>query len=224
MKSQLRAIFLSVACLLLPTFVCAQSGKYTTFYEQRASLFECLPIISTDIVFLGNSLTNGCEWTELFGHPNIKNRGISGDEVMGVYDRLDPILKGTPAKIFLMIGVNDISHDLEADTIVKMIAKVVNKIKSDSPRTLLYIQSALPVNDSFTRFPKVHGKTSVIIALNEGLKQLSTTTESTYIDLYTHFVAPGTDSLNPHFTNDGLHLKGEGYLLWKEILLPYLAH
>lgn len=33
------------------------------------------------------------------------NRGISGDVAMGVYDRLDPILKGKPAKIFLLLGL-----------------------------------------------------------------------------------------------------------------------
>lgn len=31
-----------------------------------------------------------------------RNRGISGDICMGVYDRLDAVLKGKPAKIFLL--------------------------------------------------------------------------------------------------------------------------
>lgn len=28
--------------------------------------------------------------------------------------------------------------------------------------------------------------------------------------------------MNPVYTNDGLHLLGKGYLLWREIILPYL--
>jgi len=95
-----RASLLLVLGLLFGANSFAQQEKYTTYYYQRATLFEQLPITSTDIVFLGNSLTDGCEWTELFGNPHIKNRGISGDEVMGIYDRIDPILKGKPAKIF----------------------------------------------------------------------------------------------------------------------------
>lgn len=217
-----RAALLLVLGLLFGANSFAQQEKYTTYYYQRATLFEQLPITSTDIVFLGNSLTDGCEWAELFGNPHIKNRGISGDEVMGIYDRIDPILKGKPAKIFLLTGVNDVSHDLTADSILVMYRKLVNKIKSDSPKTKLYIQSILPVNDEFTRFPKVHNKTQVILDINKGLKQLAKQNGYIYIDLYTHFIAPGTQSFDKKYTNDGLHLLGPGYLVWKEVLKPYV--
>ncbi|MBP1593768.1 MAG: sialate O-acetylesterase, partial [Bacteroidetes bacterium] len=40
--------------------------------------------------------------------------------------------------------------------------------------------------------------------------------------LYTHFIAPGTQSFDKKYTNDGLHLLGPGYLLWKEVLKPYM--
>ena len=217
-----RASLLLVLGLLFGANSFAQQEKYTTYYYQRATLFEQLPITSTDIVFLGNSLTDGCEWAELFGNPHIKNRGISGDEVMGIYDRIDPILKGKPAKIFLLTGVNDVSHDLTADSILVMYKKLVSKIKSDSPKTKLYIQSILPVNDEFTRFPKVHNKTQVILDINKGLKQLAKENGYIYIDLYTHFIAPGTQSFDKKYTNDGLHLLGPGYLVWKEVLKPYV--
>ena len=36
-----------------------QAHKYTDYYYQRKSLFAELPITSEDIVFFGNSLTNG---------------------------------------------------------------------------------------------------------------------------------------------------------------------
>lgn len=217
-----RASLFLVLGLLFGANSFAQQEKYTTYYYQKATLFEQLPITSTDIVFLGNSLTDGCEWAELFGNPHIKNRGISGDEVMGIYDRIDPILKGKPAKIFLLTGVNDVSHDLTADSILVMYRKLVSKIKSDSPKTKLYIQSVLPVNDEFTRFPKVHNKTQVILDINKGLKQLAKENGYIYIDLYTHFIAPGTQSFDKKYTNDGLHLLGPGYLVWKEVLKPYV--
>ncbi len=50
----------------------SQSRPYSTFYYQRATLFEKLPITSKDIVFLGNSITNGAEWCELLKNPNVK--------------------------------------------------------------------------------------------------------------------------------------------------------
>ena len=57
----------------------AQERKYSTFYYQRATLFEELPVTSKDIIFLGNSITNGAEWAELLGNKHVKNRVICGD-------------------------------------------------------------------------------------------------------------------------------------------------
>lgn len=219
----MKRICLFVAFSVLSTVFClAQNEKYGTFYGQRATLFEKLTVYHSDIIFLGNSITNGCEWSELFANSHVKNRGISGDVIMGVYDRLDPILKGKPAKIFLMIGINDVSHDLTADSILIMERKLVKRIRMGTPGTKLYIQSVLPVNDEFSRFPKVHNKTQVIIDINKGLKQLARENGCTYIDLYSYFIAPGTQSLDKKYTNDGLHLLGDGYMLWKKLVMPYM--
>ena len=199
--------------ILLGLSICVMSlsaqeaYQYNQFYYQRSTLFEKL----------GNSITNGCEWHELFNNPNIKNRGISSDVSMGVYDRLDPIIKGKPAKIFLMIGINDIAHHLSTDSIVKNITQIIRKIKKETPSTQLYIQSLLPTNDSFERFKTIVGKTPQIIEINQQLEELAPIEKYTYIDLFPHLTV-----LDPQYTNDGLHLLGDGYLVWKDVLLPYL--
>lgn len=102
---------------------------------------------SSDIVFLGNSIINGAEWGELFRNRYVKKRGILGDIAEGVYDRLGTITGGKSGKIFLLIGVNDVDRGTAADTIVKHIEKIVRQIKAETPRTKIYIQSLLPVND-----------------------------------------------------------------------------
>ena len=199
-----------------------EAYKYNEFYYQRATLFDVLPVSSEDIIFLGNSLTNGCEWHELFNNAHVKNRGISSDVIQGVYDRLNPVIKGKPRKIFLMIGVNDISHDLSVDSIVDSIDKIVRKIRKETPNTQLYVQSLLPTNDDFGRYKKVMGKQQVILDINERLKSAASGNGYTYIDLYSHFVMKNKKKMNPDFTNDGLHLLGPAYLVWKEVLLPYM--
>jgi len=211
-----------IACLLVNTMLVAQERKYTTYYYQRASLFEELPVTSEDIIFLGNSITDGCEWSELFDNKQIKNRGISGDIVMGVYDRLDPLLKGKPAKIFLLIGVNDVSHGKSADTIVEEIGLVVKKIRKDSPQTRLYIQSILPVSDYYNLFTAATLRGDVVKEINKGLKLLAKREELTYIDIYSLFISPETDKLDNPYSNDGLHLMGPAYLKWAELLRPYV--
>ena len=141
---------------------------------------------------------------------------------MCVYERLDPIIKGIPAKIFLMIGINDIAHHLSTDSIVKNITQIIRKIKKETPSTQLYIQSLLPTNDSFERFKTIVGKTPQIIEINQQLEELAPIEKYTYIDLFPQLTTPGTTVLDPQYTNDGLHLLGDGYLVWKDVLLPYL--
>ena len=201
----------------------AQEKKYSTFYYQRATLFEELPVGPKDIIFLGNSITNGGEWAELLNNSRVKNRGISGDICMGVYDRLTPVLKGQPAKIFLLIGINDVARGTAADTIVKRIGMIVGKVKHDSPKTKLYLQSVLPVSDHYNKFKGHTSHGHIVPDINKGLKELAEKESLTYIDLYSHFVDPATGKMNIEYTNDGVHLLGKGYLKWVEIVKPYIA-
>ncbi len=217
-----RLIFLIVTFFVCVLPLPAQENKYSTFYYQRATLFEELPVTSDDIIFLGNSITNGAEWAELLGNNHVKNRGISGDVCMGVYDRLPSIMKGRPAKIFLLIGINDVSAGLSADTIVRRIEKIVQKIKCDSPTTRLYLQSLLPVTDYYKKFSSHTSHPEIIPEINDGIKEIADREDVVYIDLYSGFVDCETGKMNIGYTNDGLHLLGKGYLKWVEIIKPYV--
>ena len=75
-------------------------------YERWTSQFEHLEIQAGDVVFLGDSITEGGAWDELFPGVPVRNRGIGGDTTSGVLDRLDQITRGRPAKVFLKIGTN----------------------------------------------------------------------------------------------------------------------
>lgn len=195
--------------------------QFGTFYAQRATLFDLLPVDSTSIVMLGNSITNGCEWHELLGMPNVVNRGISGDIVAGVDTRLEQILSGRPAKIFLMIGVNDVSHDLTADSIAAGIDRLAERIQAGAPATELYLQSCLPINNSYGRWKKLEGREQVVRDINSGLRQVAERRGLTYIDLYT-LMADEEGNLSTRLTNDGLHLLGPAYLIWRDAILPYV--
>lgn len=201
--------------------VAPQPYKYNVFYFQRASLFDQLPVTADDIIMLGNSLTNGGEWHELLGNPNVKNRGISADVIQGVYDRLDPIIKGKPKKIFLMIGVNDISHDLGADSIAEAYGKLIRHIRTQLPGTELYVQSCLPVNISFGMYRGMIDKSDDIVALNKLVQDMAPDLGFTWIDLYSRF-DDGTGHMRRDLTNDGLHLLGPGYIVWRDAILPYI--
>lgn len=197
------------------------SAQHSELYYQRASLFNELGTDSTNIVFFGNSLTHGCEWHELFDNPKVVNRGINGDIVQGLDERLDCVVKGHPAKIFLLIGANDVSHDITADSIATAIEHLVERIQTETPTTKLYLQSLLPINNSFGRYRRLDGKEQVIRDINARLQPMAERRGVQWINLNSAF-CDADGNLRADLTNDGLHLLAPGYLIWKEILLPYV--
>lgn len=215
-------LLLLLGCLLPALAAEAQEKKkYGEFYYQRASLFDALGVDSTKIVFLGNSLTNGCEWHELLGMPNVVNRGISSDIVEGIEERLNCVTDGHPAKIFLLVGVNDVSHDLTADSIATAINNLVDHIRTATPSTRLYVQSLLPFNNSFGRYKRLTGKEQVVRDINSILRKSVPAKGATFVDLYPSF-ADKDGNLRREFTNDGLHLLAPGYIAWRDAILPYV--
>lgn len=226
MKATIKIVFLIVilsslsaqAQIKLPVL---NDSLFSTYYQQRLSHFKLLPVNQNDIVFIGNSITDGAEWSELFNDITIKNRGISGDISAGILHRLDDIVKQKPGKIFLLIGVNDLARGISADSILKNIFLTADWIKKESPSTQLFIQSILPVSDMFKKFNGHTNKTDSILKVNNRLKKESENYRYTFIDLYPFFCNK-QGRMDKKYSNDGLHLLGEGYLLWKHLVLPYV--
>lgn len=198
---------------------------YTDHYYQRFLTFENeTPITNKDIVMLGNSLTEGgSDWKARFKtKKTVYNRGIIGDEATGLLDRLHQILPAQPKKLFLMIGINDLSHQLTPDSVVTLITRVIDRIRTDSPNTHLYVQSLLPINESVCIYKTMVGKTELIPEINTKLKAVAQTRKVTFINLFPLFTEKGTNVLRPELTSDGLHLTEDGYAIWSKALKRYL--
>ncbi|MCK9640636.1 MAG: GDSL-type esterase/lipase family protein [Prolixibacteraceae bacterium] len=217
MRYLISILFLSISLCSL-----AQPSKFGTYYDQRKSLFEILPDTKNEIIFLGNSITDGSEWCELLGNPRAKNRGISGDTSEGVLFRLYQVTRVQPAKVFLLIGINDLAKNISPDTVYVNICKIVSTIRTKSPKTKVYVQSILPVNNTFKTFANHTSRTPQVKDLNERLRTICPRLGATYVDLFSELKNPNDDLLNPMYTNDGLHLLGEGYKAWMRVIQPYL--
>jgi len=183
-------------------------------HGQKKDFFRAHPIQSGDIVFLGDSLTDGCRWEEVFPGLSIKNRGINADTTAGVLKRLPDVLDGKPKAIFLLIGTNDLPwYEYKPDSdILADYKRILQTCREESPDTRLYVESMLP------RHPMYSNR---IQRLNRQLRSLAELYQCTFIDLFPHFT--GRDGgLKPDLTNDRLHLLADGYAIWREILVPYL--
>ncbi|MDO5342176.1 MAG: SGNH/GDSL hydrolase family protein [Bacteroidia bacterium] len=224
MKRNVFIMFSVICCMAFVSIsedAFSQQRKHSTYYEQRATLFDELPTSKKDIVFLGNSITDGGEWSELFQNKHCKNRGISGDVCDGVLDRLETITKGQPAKVFLMIGINDLGRGGDPDTVAMKTRQIVKRIKAESPRTEIYIQSVLPTNDHYGLFGGHTARWKDIPVTNDLLRQVAEDEGVTYIDLFSLF-ADEEGKMNIKYSNDGLHLTGKGYLIWRDAVKRYL--
>lgn len=69
------------AQIKLPTY---PDSSFSTYYLQKASFAASLPDTKNDIVFIGNSITDGAVWSELFNDVHVKSRGFSGDVTSGL--------------------------------------------------------------------------------------------------------------------------------------------
>lgn len=218
MKKFLCFLFYSVMTLQFSPNECEARYDY---WRQRTSLFELLPISEEDIVFLGNSITDGGEFQELLDRTDVKNRGISSDEINGVRERLYQVTKWHPRKIFLLIGINDISHGLSIKELTDRYGALVKDIREQSPQTKLYIQSVMPINNSFNRYKNLKGRENMIPQLNMELQKIAKENGAEYIDLWGE-LSDNKGRLKRSFTGDGLHLNGKGYKAWMKAIKPYL--
>lgn len=170
------------------------------------------------ILFIGDSLT---EWFDLRHHfPDLHlvNEGIAGDTTYGLLERIDAIMSIPAAKIFLMIGINDILNGFQADDIIENLQLIMEDINTQSNRSKLIMQSILPVNESM-----VGGKSqfnATIRHVNTAISEYCLDCRVHYLDLHSCFL--DGNELNRMLTTDGAHLSEEGYLLWAKKLRALL--
>lgn len=191
-------------------FTPLQEPLNSHLYQTKMSIFNSMPYVEGSIIFLGDSITEFCNWNELFGQNNIINRGISGDTLDGLLYRIDEVIKKKPKKLFIMIGINDLGKGKSVNQILEKYTILMDKTHSNLPETKIYIQSVLPAkrkNLSNTDIKKI----------NIGLIKIANKYNKNYIDLYSSFLSKNNE-LNDAYSLDGLHLNGKGYQLWKQII------
>ena len=214
----------SIALILMLAFASAQAQtvKWDSLYrpgkfKEIVAKWKTEPITKKDFVFVGNSITAGTDWSKLLNLPNVINRGISGDITYGVLERLQPVIDAKPAKIFILIGINDISRNIPDSAILSNYKKMISSIRKGSKKTQIYFNTLLPVNASFEKFKNHYGKDEHILYLNNQIRAFKAK-NVTVIDLYPNFLDKD-NHLRAELTKDGLHLIPEGYKVWAELLV-----
>ncbi len=176
----------------------------------------------TRVVFMGNSITDN--WPQLrrsfFTDNNFIGRGIGGQCSYEMLLRFrEDVVRLKPAAVVISAGTNDIAGNfcnfVEERTIgnIKSMAEIAhaNGIK-------VLLASVLPVT-SYGWAPHVKDHKDKIEALNALIKAYADEHGYTYIDYYSQLVTSDR-TLNPAYTEDGVHPTAPGYEIMERIVLP----
>jgi len=205
-------IALSNSKVLSQNLTLVDSNYVFKGYTDRVELFNKMPIRKGAIVFVGNSLTEAGRWNDIAPDLPILNRGISGDITFGVYARLNEILRHSPSKIFLMIGVNDLKKSIPAECIINNYSRIVNEILRVFPKSKIYLCSVLPIN----KFKLIESFKTVtnekVEELNVALNKLSADNGNVQFVNFHTILADSDGQLRGDITSDGIHLEVSAYI------------
>lgn len=193
------------------------SSKRTPYWRERVSLFNPLTH-RAEVVMIGDSLTDGAEWHELFPGHNIANRGIDSDTTDGVLARLDGLVAARPQLAFVMIGINDFADAHRSVAAVwASYQQIVQRLERSG--ITVVVVSTLPCHAAKGAWKSCGRYNSKIRALNTRLVRLEGGSV-TFLDLWPALVAGG--NLKAEFTFDGIHLNGNGYQQWTRAMAPFM--
>lgn len=195
-------------------FILSQDKKKpfeTPSYLHKTSFYKLHSQNNYDVVFIGDSLTDGSDWYDIFPNKKIANRGIGSDTTEGVLNRMDTIVNTNAKKAFLMIGVNDIGRNIDMNIIFDNYVKIIIELQKNNITPL--IQSILLTNT-------VEIDNADVNNLNSRLKSFCEKNDIVFIDLNTKLSLNG--KLNESYSSDGIHLNGQGYVLWSDTILKYV--
>jgi lysophospholipase L1-like esterase len=179
--------------------------------RMRASQFAVLAPAPGHVVLLGDSITEFGLWQEWFVERPVLNRGIGGETSADLLRRLDSAVH-EPAAVFLLIGTNDLTAGISLREIVGNVRTLLEEIERRAPGTPVVVQSVMPRTARFRDDVRL---------LNDAYRALveAAPEHVQYLDLWPA-LADEKGLLRSEFTEDGLHLTGEGYAAWVDVLRP----
>ncbi|MBT4034283.1 MAG: hypothetical protein HOB84_12470 [Candidatus Marinimicrobia bacterium] len=219
--SESKKLLIIFLCLLVSfNSLFAQARERTEHWHSRNQQFnaEMDSMDQVDIVFLGNSITEGFDLDHYFPEYRIVNRGIIADHMDGIMERLEnSALSLKPKKLFLMIGINDIGDQRNDEYLKAMFVSLVDTLATSLPKTEIYLLSILPTSARWKNCPP-----DQIKRLNGFLARLALEIDLNFINLYPYFLGD-MQYLNPDLTRDGLHPNQAGYDVMARKIKPFLS-
>ena len=186
-----------------------RASKIATYTSQNEQYND----YEVDVVFLGDSLTDGYDLEKYYPQYTVLNRGIGGDTTFGLEERLQVSLYDTKPKVAVMlIGANNFK------TMFDNYERILQGIKTNVPNTEVIILS-------LTSMSREWGKNNQLAAYNNvKIKMLAEKYSFSFVDLYSALLNLETGEIYDDYTTDGGHLTPKGYTVVTARITPAIEN
>ncbi len=223
---------LTITCVVMGVFLFINqnnkkpSTAFEKYYQQHVETYkvENANFSQGQIIFIGDSITDLYHLDDYYADLDkaVYNRGIGGDTTQGVIDRLKVSLYDLhPSEVVLMIGINDINTGKSNDYVINHYQIILDNVKTNLPTTKVFTMSILPLNDKLAGAVNVEANNNKIVEINTRIQQMAIEKSYTYVDLHS-LVKDANGKLIGNYTDDGIHLNGNGFTVWTNLLKPLL--
>jgi lysophospholipase L1-like esterase len=182
-------------------------NKYVQ-YEQENQRYADYEV---DVAFLGDSLTDGYDLAKYFPQFVTANRGIGGETTFGLEKRMTlSAYELKPKVVVMLIGGNNL------DTMFENYENLLVGLTENLPDTKIVLLSLTAMGGNWSH------KNPLAAYNNVKIKAMAETYKCVYIDIFTPLLDTTTDQIRSVYTNDGVHLTHEGYVVLTQALTPVL--
>ncbi|MBO4380571.1 MAG: hypothetical protein J5815_00275 [Clostridia bacterium] len=182
------------------------NNKVAQYEEENPTLHD------VDVVFLGDSLTDGYDVNSYYAQFNVANRGIGADTTFGLERRLKvSAYDVNPKVVVMLIGANNL------DTMLNNYERIVVSLKQNLPDAKIVLLSICPTSGSQA------WRNPIALEKNVEVEAIAGRQGCTYVDMFPILLDPDTDELRESYTIEGLHFTPEGYEVITAALTPILT-
>jgi lysophospholipase L1-like esterase len=220
MRSAILSIyFLTAIMILSPLSIHAQDWAGLQVFQSKNKHIPTPDKKEKRVVFMGNSITQGWIEThpEFFAANHYINRGISGQTTPQMLVRFrQDVVALKPAAVVILAGTNDIAGNTGPSTLEMIMDNLASMAEIAAANNIKVILcSVLPAYE----YPWRTGlqPAEKIVSLNTMIQHYCKQKGFVYLN-YHAALADEQNGMIQKFTNDGVHVTSEGYVVMEQMV------
>ncbi|WP_027632229.1 GDSL-type esterase/lipase family protein [Clostridium hydrogeniformans] len=161
-------------------------------------------------LFMGDSITEAMPYYKVLNDSSVIAK--KGETTVKAHEYIDKVVSKNPERIFLMYGMNDLTLFSSSDDFIKEYSNLIEKIQKNLPKTKIYVQSILPVEEKAVSKNKDLSRDRVY-EFNNAINKMAKELKVNYINLTSTI-----ENKDNFYEPDGIHPKANFYSIWLDYI------